>query len=86
MSITVTTDVFCDSKTCISWVFGTTAEVVRKKEARRVAKMRGWERIKADGRLTDVCPWCRGLRARWSGSGLVQDKLYGMKRKEITDA
>ena len=52
MSITITTDVFCDR--CPMWVHGVTGSGSRSADARRVAKASGWTR--RDGR--DLCPDC----------------------------
>ena len=58
MSITVTTDVFCDF--CDDWVFGTEGPRQNSTEARATAKRHGWERILSySGSYVDVCPKCK---------------------------
>lgn len=63
MSITITTDVFCDA--CgMAWVFGCTGSRPDSRKARRAAKTEGWERR---GNL-DVCPSCaQGARHSQEG-------------------
>lgn len=53
MSITVTTDVFCDQ--CGDWVFGIASHKIENKKARLNAKKQGWLRIKNQ----DICPSCK---------------------------
>ena len=57
MSITITTDVFCDI--CPNWTFGTTGSRPRARVARRNAKRAGWVRQRRDGKLVDICPLCK---------------------------
>lgn len=54
VSITVTTDVFCDGPDCADWVHGTTGTRPNAAEARSNARRYGWKRI--DGK--DYCPDC----------------------------
>ena len=54
MSVTISTDVFCDR--CGNWTSGTTGSRPQIQEARRIAKGRGWK----VGRTEDVCPDCIG--------------------------
>lgn len=54
MSITITTDVFCDE--CNDWVHGTTGPRSATREARSVARANGWK-CDRDG---DLCPTCQG--------------------------
>jgi hypothetical protein len=56
MSITITTDVFCDR--CSDWVHGTTGPRPDAWTARLSATRMGWSRIKEDGKLKDICPNC----------------------------
>ena len=57
MSITVSTDVFCDI--CGCWVEGTCGPKSQAREARRRAKKEGWLRCHSPfGCLIDVCPRC----------------------------
>jgi hypothetical protein len=57
LSITVTTDVFCDR--CVNWVDGLSGVQAFRKEARRIAASQGWVRRRDDkGRLLDLCPDC----------------------------
>ncbi len=56
MSITITTDVFCD--TCGQWTHGIAIDRPERRYARRIAKDRGWKRKKVHGRMRDVCPAC----------------------------
>lgn len=56
MSITITTDVFCDK--CNEWVFGATEGHARPKEARERARKAGWKRKRVEGRTFDLCPTC----------------------------
>lgn len=54
MSITITTDVFCDD--CgMDWVHGITGNKPQRAEARRVARAAGW----LCDRSGDYCPKCR---------------------------
>lgn len=58
MSITVTTDVFCD--VCSEWIEGVSAATYGNVagQARGIAYAQGWRRIKLNGKLSDVCPRC----------------------------
>ena len=62
MSITVTSDVFCD--VCSQWVFGYVGPRMSHSKARRRAQGEGWKRIKIGGKLQDVCPDCQEERRR----------------------
>ena len=57
MSLTVTTDVFCD---CGDWTHGTVGSRIDAKAARASAKRAGWICTRRDGKLVDVCPKCQG--------------------------
>lgn len=61
MSITVTTDVFCD--VCNNWTDGcsSSANKIRRKSAREAAKRAGWKRIRVNGSMRDLCPGCANL-------------------------
>lgn len=54
MSITVTTDVFCDG--CNNWTNGTSGPRTDTKTARTNAHLEGWKRSRANG--NDYCPDC----------------------------
>ena len=59
MSITITTDVFCDR--CESnWIFGYVGTKVNKNAARESAKREGWSKVwnKQKERWEDICPRC----------------------------
>lgn len=58
MSITVTTDVFCDD--CSNWIFGDASHKIRKNYARKIAKKNGWKHFKSPitEKMIDVCPKC----------------------------
>lgn len=56
MSITITTDTFCDVRGCGHWTEGTTGRAVDKVGARAAAKAQGWSRRMIDGALRDICP------------------------------
>ncbi len=63
MSITVTTDLFCDK--CCCWdedvgVSGVT--VIKARLARAKAKDRGWIRRNNGGRMEDICPNCHKVK------------------------
>jgi hypothetical protein len=58
MSITVTTDVFCDNEDCSAWEFGYVGNVMNVNAARRRAKSCGWTRKNVMGDLMDLCPEC----------------------------
>ena len=60
MSITVTTDVFCDI--CESnWVLGYVGAIEERKKARKTARDKGWNRKwnKRKRRWEDICPRCQ---------------------------
>lgn len=58
MSITATTDVFCDI--CNNWIFGVTGPRSNARGARRHARENGWVRRRlSNGRRIDVCPRCK---------------------------
>jgi hypothetical protein len=54
MSITVSTDVFCDGEDCSLWIEGVTGPRVNARDARATAKRCGW----VIGRGRDLCPAC----------------------------
>lgn len=54
MSITISTDVFCDGADCSQWVEGVTGPRTRAEDARKEAKRKGWW-ISRHG---DFCPEC----------------------------
>lgn len=55
MSITVTTDVFCDGEGCSQWTHGITGPRTAADEARKAARRAGW----LITRRGDFCPDCR---------------------------
>lgn len=59
MSITITTDVFCDGggegSGCVGWVTGTTGPTAQAGKARQNARRSGWQ-CDSTG---DWCPVCR---------------------------
>ena len=58
MSITISTDVFCDN--CVVWVEGISGRgFVDKKTARKNAKIQGWISIYRNKKLIDLCPACQ---------------------------
>ena len=58
MSITVTTDVFCDK--CTKWTEGVSGrDYADKRSARKHAKQYGWILIENNGKFIDICPECR---------------------------
>ena len=66
MSLTITTDVFCDGtdeqgRECMEWEFGTTGPRTNATKARANAKGRGWTRVNGK----DYCLRCTARR----GSG-----------------
>jgi hypothetical protein len=68
MSISVTTDVFCDI--CHdNWISGLTSHTVQSVCARRIARMAGWTRVRVAGRLLDVCPECTARRKQHDRRG-----------------
>jgi len=62
MSITITTDIFCDS--CQDWTDGACGGggMTQTQEARRNAKRKGWVYKKIDGKMVDVCPDCQSKK------------------------
>lgn len=58
MSLTVTTDVFCDGDACVAWIGGVTGNVKEAQAARAEAKSYGWIRRKVAGAWVDLCPEC----------------------------
>ena len=67
MSITISTDVFCDI--CGNWFHGTTSHKSEIRCARWLAKDAGWCRRLIGGKMSDICPDCIEKHA---------DKEYGM--------
>lgn len=58
MSITVTTDVFCNN--CTDWTEGVSGrDFADPKAARKHAKQNGWISIYRDKKLIDLCPACK---------------------------
>lgn len=59
MSITISTDVFCDGfEDCSQWIEGTTGPRSDAKAARKNAKRYGWKRVRGK----DYCPDCQKER------------------------
>lgn len=58
MSITITTDIFCDI--CGWWICGATGHKVNVQKARRVARQKGWFRCRSpiSGQMSDICDNC----------------------------
>lgn len=54
MSITITTDVFCDGENCSAWVFGCCGPRTNAEAARKNAKREGWSIT----RKGEFCPEC----------------------------
>lgn len=63
VSITITTDVFCDGNDCGQWVDGATGMKSRAAAARKEAKRRGWKIT----RRADLCPVCRKTTTEGEG-------------------
>lgn len=59
MSVSVTTDVFCDY--CNNWEHGVTGNRAKAREARKEVSFKGWTRIWENSRMCflDCCPQCR---------------------------
>lgn len=57
MSITISTDVFCDGDGCAQWVVGVTGNRPHARVARKVAKSKGWKITTRK----DLCPHCLKL-------------------------
>jgi hypothetical protein len=55
MSVTVSTDIFCDGEGCIAWEHGVTGPRAYRREARLVVSSRGWKFTNDEG---DLCPDC----------------------------
>lgn len=55
MSITISTDVFCE---CGQWIHGTTGPKPFPKRARATARQAGWGTVKRGRRMVDLCPTC----------------------------
>ncbi len=85
MSLSITTDVFCE---CGDWVRGVSSHKVEGNAARRVAKSRGWERVRHGVRLVDVCPKCLGKPYEQHESvGMVEDTSpYAVNRVDTPPA
>lgn len=61
MSVTVTTDVFCDG--CGVWIHGCVGPRPEHRAARRVAKAHGWKYQRSSTRkMVDLCPRCAGTK------------------------
>lgn len=56
MSLTISTDVFCDL--CCRWVHGTASDTKEARRARRNARLSGWAYKRIDGRMKDLCKDC----------------------------
>jgi hypothetical protein len=56
MSISVTTDVFCDK--CNNWEHGVTGNRVKSRLARNAVKQKGWTKHIGSGSIIDLCPHC----------------------------
>jgi hypothetical protein len=57
MSVSVTTDIFCDI--ChYNWISGLTSHTMQSVRARQIARMAGWTRVRIAGRFLDICPEC----------------------------
>lgn len=54
MSLTITTDVFCDKRGCGNWVDGITGPRTDAKAARAETRRHGWKITRAG----DLCPHC----------------------------
>lgn len=55
MSITISTDVFCDGEDCSQWTHGTTGPAPNAAKARKEARLSGWRYHKRK----DYCPHCK---------------------------
>lgn len=56
MSVTITTDIFCDD--CPIWTEGVAYGWPAVREAREHAKRNGWKYIKRGCVMVDLCPDC----------------------------
>ena len=73
MSISITTDVFCDI--CgINWTFGAVGSKPNPQAARRNAKRQGWLRRRSPigGKMSDICRGCAKVYSLISPVGLGQ--------------
>jgi predicted DsbA family dithiol-disulfide isomerase len=60
MSITISTDVFCDI--CSIWNQDLTQFSTKKaqiKRVRKTAKYAGWKKVRISGQTFDLCPNCK---------------------------
>lgn len=57
MSITITTDVFCNI--CSNWEHGVSTDKAKIRLAREIAHEGGWITKRRDGKLKDFCPECQ---------------------------
>ena len=74
MSLTITTDVFCDE--CGAWnsqTGGATGMVIMGHEARRKAKSAGYVCLRENGKLLDLCPDCFAARQPLADDGRKGD-------------
>lgn len=62
MSITITTDVFCD--VCGKWIHGVTGSRPDRRTARHRAKANGWIRRLCNGKMIDECSLCRAKQEK----------------------
>jgi hypothetical protein len=66
MSLTISTDVFCDGDACSQWVEGVTGPRSNAKDARQQALRFGW----SISRAGDFCPKCaKAVRTHSTGEG-----------------
>lgn len=56
--IVVWSDVWCDGVGCTFSVDGHMGVEVKRREARKTAKLHGWGTVIDDGTLRDLCPGC----------------------------
>lgn len=81
MSITITTDVFCDH--CADWCDGVSDGLkIRIKDARNQAKGMGWKRVLDDGAWIDLCPDCY---AKWESGELYDDEIEMPPHHELNE-
>jgi len=72
MSITVTTDVFCDGQDCGVWIHGTTGSKVKARAARAQAGAKGWTYVRRGGlygQMVDLCPECSARGTKKAAPG-----------------
>lgn len=64
MSITITTDVFCDF--CQLWTYGVCGGggIIQTQKARKNAQRMGWAYKLISGKMVDICPDCQLKRER----------------------